>query len=70
MSGLNVAEPGGMVGHMPMPMPSLEGSHMMEDGQMIAAMNSFKNILTWTGNVMKAFEFMQWVPVGQAEQVP
>jgi hypothetical protein len=37
----------------------------MGESRVIAAINSFKNILTWTGNVMKAFEFMQWVPIGQ-----
>mmetsp|Transcript_11470 Transcript_11470/g.15797 ORF Transcript_11470/g.15797 Transcript_11470/m.15797 type:complete len:632 (+) Transcript_11470:95-1990(+) len=37
----------------------------LDDTQVTAAINSFKNILTWTGNVMKAFEFMQWVPIGQ-----
>ena len=37
----------------------------MDDAHLAAAVSSFKNILTWTGNVMKAFEFMQWVPVGQ-----
>jgi len=41
----------------------------LDETQVTAAINSFKNILTWTGNVMKAFEFMQWVPIGQVDNL-